>query len=154
MKNALNWVLWAFQMLFMLVAMVLFYWPARLLFAIGRALRDNLGQSLMRGPYYWLSVQRRKLRGEPLWQEHDLMLGIMSPEMVKAMNEAGPLMGPVGQMVPGPVPIMKPPTNAEVVQNLRRQAEEWSAKAEEISKLPPDERFLCPPLEGTVIGRD
>jgi len=132
MKATLNWALWTFQMLIMLVAMALFYWPARLLFAIGRALRDNLGQSLMRGPYYWLAVQRRRLKGEPLWQNHDLVLGILSPEMEKAFADAKPLMGPVAGLD-------RPLTNAEVAKNLRENVEFFTARAQQFEALPPDE---------------
>jgi hypothetical protein len=31
------------------------------------------------GPYYWTVVQKRRCRGEPLWQEHDVLLGKRMP---------------------------------------------------------------------------
>lgn len=129
MKMAANWVLWTVQMLIMVVAMVLFYWPARLLFAIGRALRDNLGQSLMRGPYYWFSVQRRKLRGEPLWQEHDWMLGVPPPDWN-----------------PQPIEIPRgPATHGELAEDIRETIEEQKRRLAEVEAFPPETPLPEPP---------
>lgn len=39
-----------------------------------------IAHRIMRGPYYWACVQRRRALGEDEWQEHDMQLNIPPPK--------------------------------------------------------------------------
>jgi hypothetical protein len=69
--QAINLLLWICQMVVMLVGFPF----------------DFVGQHL-RGAYWGISQKRRRMMGEPLWQEHDLLLGHRKPRDSREIQEA------------------------------------------------------------------
>lgn len=63
-------------------ALALVWWPFQ---ALSRALRalsngvGRLGDALVRVPYWAVIQAKRRRLGEPLWQQHDFMIGMGPP---------------------------------------------------------------------------
>lgn len=62
------------------------YLLSRLLMEINPS---RLSMRIAQGPYYWAAVRKRRARGEPEWQEHDLSIGIPDPSTSAQVSGGG-----------------------------------------------------------------
>lgn len=115
-------VVYLVQMLVMGVALIP-HFGARLIFWLGRVIRDHLELPLVQGPYYAIVKFRRRLKDEPEWQPHDFDLGILNPDV--------------------PASVMYPPilTNKQMIENIERQMAFCQTRVEKLRQLPPEDLF-------------